>query len=100
MFAGATVCFEVKCLFTFRDKGFLDAAIEYRFFLQEHNGKPLKQDHAYFFQIPMQMKVCGTLYGNFIVWREEELVVERLNYDDNFVTEALEKANNLYVVFF
>ena len=63
---------EVKCPFTYRDKRFL---AESRFFLQEHNGKlALKQDQAYFFQILMQMKVCGTLKGQQTLYIYMELL--------------------------
>ena len=88
---------EVKHPFSCKDKTFLEATAETRFFLTKQNGTfILKRNHAYYYQIQLQMKVCGTSFGDFIVWRENELVVERIANDDTFLTEALEKATNFF----
>ena len=67
---------EVKCPFSCVDKTFLEATSESKFFLENVDGKfSLKKNHAYYYQIQAQMKFCLVQYGDFIVWRQEELVV-------------------------
>ena len=84
---------EVNYPFSCKDKTFLEATAEAQCFLQEQNGEfTLKRDYAYFYQIQAQMQFCGTTLGDFIVWRENELVVERIPIDEAFLTDALEKA--------
>lgn len=36
------------------------------------------RDHTYYYQIQLQIKLCETTHGDFIVWQENELVVERI----------------------
>ena len=91
---------EVKCPFSCVDKTFLEVTCttEPTFFLQEVNGKfTLKRDHAYYYQIQLQMKLCGTSCGDFIVWRENELVLESIPIDEEFLTTALEKATKFFI---
>ena len=52
---------EVKCPFSCTDKMFLEATSELGFFLENCAGKfSLKKDHAYYYQIQVQMKFCST----------------------------------------
>ena len=60
---------EVKCPFSCKNKAFLAATSEPTFFLHETNGSfTLKREHAYYYQIQLQMKICGTKFGDFVVW--------------------------------
>ena len=43
------------------------------------------------------MKVCETSYGDFVVWRAEELLIERIQYNETFCMEALEKATKFFI---
>ena len=54
------------------------------------------RDHAYFYQIQAQMQFCGTTFCDFIVWRENELVVERIHIQKAFLSDALEKATSFF----
>ena len=57
--------------------------------MQEKDGYfMLKKDHAYYYHI--QMKESGTSYGDFALWREGELLIERIQYNVTFFMEALE----------
>ena len=74
---------EIKCPFSCRNKAFLEAIFEPTFCLQLTNGSfTLKRDHAYYYQIQLQMKICGTKFGKFVIWRENELVVEQIVNDE------------------
>ena len=40
------------------------------------------------------MQSWETNFGDFIVWRENELVVERIHIEKAFLSDALEKATS------
>ena len=49
----------------------------------------LKKDHAYYYQIQLQMKICEVEYCDFIVWSEESIFHERISeFIDNAIKEA------------
>ena len=50
-----------------------------------NDEKILKKDHAYFYQVQLQMKVCEVEYADFVIWRESELVVLRIEKDSAFL---------------
>ena len=61
-------------------------------------GNPLfvprvtKRDHAYYYQVQLQMKLCQTEYCDFIVWRPHDMVVLRIVLDEHFIDSAIAKA--------
>ncbi len=83
---------EVKCPFLCKDKSFMEAIGE-SFFLEQTNGKfILKEKHAYYYQVQAQIKFCCVNFCDFVVWRENELVIQRIYPDEEFMSIALEKA--------
>ena len=100
--ASCTCCakrvLEVKCPYSCKEKSFIEAVTtDSNFCLEEVTGKLLlKHDHAYYYQIQLQMKLCQTTHGDFIVWRENELIVERVSINEQFLAMALEKATKFY----
>ncbi len=85
---------EIKCPYLCRDRPFLDATDDGRFFLgKDSEGQfYLQHNHAYYYQIPLQMKLCKVQYGDFVVWGKTELVILRINLDEDFISEAIRKA--------
>lgn len=45
----------------------------------------------YHYQIQMQLKVCEVLCEDFVVWRKEQLLHQRIKYDSQFIEDALKK---------
>ena len=43
------------------------------------------------------MKLYGVDCCDFIVWRENELVLENISIDEEFLTPALEKATKFFI---
>ncbi len=80
---------EIKCPYLCRDRPFLDATDDGRFFLGQFY---LQHKHAYYYQIQLQMKLCKVQYGDFVVWGKTELVILRINLDEDFISEAMRKA--------
>jgi len=45
----------------------------------------LKKDHAYFFQVQMQMKLCQVQFCDFVVWHKDgAYLTQRIKYDEDF----------------
>ena len=50
----------------------------------------LKKDHAYFFQVQMQMKLCQVKFCDFVVWgKDGAYLTQRIKYDEEFTENAL-----------
>jgi len=89
---------EIKCPFSCKDRSFLEAIGEKNFCLEssEDGNYTLKRQHAYFYQVQLQMKLCDVEFCDFVIWRSDELVVNRIERDDTFLLEAIDKATNFY----
>ncbi len=90
---------EVKCPFACRERSFLKASEDSPTFclVSYGDGKfKLKRKHAYFYQFQLQMKICKVEYGDFVIWRENELIVLRIEKDETFLEEAMDKADNFF----
>lgn len=88
---------EVKCPYSCVDKTLLEATSESGFCLDNHGGEfSLKRNHTYYYQIQAQMMICSVTYGDFIVWCEDELFVERISLDEQFVLDAFKAASNFF----
>ena len=85
---------EIKCPFRCKHKFFQEAATENstRFFLQDINGTlALKEDHSYYYQVQMQMKLCHVQYCDFVVWRKNDIFIQRIQLNSAFIHEAFAK---------
>ena len=89
---------EIKCPFSCKDRSFLEAIGDKNFCLEssEDGNYTLKRQHAYFYQVQLQMKLCDVEFCDFVIWRSDELVVNRIERDDTFLLEAIDKATNFY----
>lgn len=89
---------EIKCPFSCKDRSFLEASDDGTFCLASSvdGNLVLKQTHAYFYQVQLQMKLCDVDFCDFVIWADEELVVNRINRDETFLTEAIDKATKFF----
>ena len=71
---------EIKCPFSCRDCSFLQAIGENNFCLEssDDGSYVLKKQHAYFYQIQIQMRLCDVNFFDFVIWRSDELVIKRI----------------------
>ena len=51
----------------------------------------LKENHAYLYQVQMEMRFADPQYCDFIVWREGELFIQRILPDTAFIDGAITK---------
>ena len=101
---------ELKCPFTVRDSPLRSTA---NLCLTETDGKWMLQrdhayyyqvgigqrglptgDHAYYYQVQMQIHVCRVSYCDFVVWTPQEMAVERIHPDPEFMREKLENVSH------
>ena len=88
---------EIKCPYSCRDKTLLEATGDNRFCLEVVDGThSLKQTHAYYYQVQAQMKLCKGLYCDFVVWTENDIVIQRILPDPDFIESAIDKCTNLF----
>lgn len=89
---------EIKCPFCAKDTAVKDATDTVKNFCLQNDtsGKPkLKEDHAYYYQVQMQLFVTDRSYCDFVVWTakdELEPFVQRITADVAFFEAGLERA--------
>lgn len=60
------------------------------------NPQRLKQNHNYYYQVQLQMHVTKIYKCDFVVWTPEEIHIETIDYDNNFVNGCLDKIEKYY----
>ena len=96
---------EVKCPFCLCEKDIIEASEDKSFCLVNAGGQlQLKKDHAYFYQVQLQLLLTGVKYCDFVVWRggqenqsASEVFMERIEPDMNFLDKAVAKAQLFFV---
>ena len=91
-------CAEVKCPFCIKNKDIKSGLNLKNFCLvPEENTYSLSRDHAYFYQVQSQINICAkSKYGDFILWTEKDIFVERILPDHEFWQETVTKAQNFF----
>ena len=89
---------EIKCPYSCKNKGLKEVSEEKScFFLRvtETGHLELKDNHQYFYQVQLQMKLCNTSYCDFVVWSKNQgILVQRLFPDAEFIERALKQVEN------
>ena len=89
---------EIKCSFSCNDRSFLQAIGEKNFCLErsEDDSFVLKKQHAYFYQCQLQMQMCAVYFCDFVIWKSDELVINRIKRNDAFLMETIDKATKFF----
>ena len=83
---------EIKYTFGCKEKSFEDAAGQKSFCSEEDKGDlRLKVDHVYYYQVQFRMKLYHVEYADFVRWREEDMSVQRIVMDTEFIDNAINK---------
>ena len=53
----------------------------------------LDKNHTYYYQVQAQIELCGAKYCDFMVWSENELYIERIYPNKDFIRNAFDKAS-------
>ena len=74
---------EVKYPYSCRNKSFLEASYDSGFCLEVT-------------PVQLQIKICKVGYCDFVIWRNDEIVVLRITLDEEFLNEAIKRAITFY----
>ena len=74
---------EVKCPFSFKDK--LPEDNIKGFCMEKVDVWSLQHDHAYYYQVQLQMRVCKVSYCHFIVWSKSGQINQLIPFNEDFV---------------
>lgn len=65
---------EIKCPFCFKEA--LPDEDCTNFCMVKEEGKwSLKQNHAYFYQVQLQLHVCSLNHADFVLWTKQETII-------------------------
>ena len=74
---------EVKCPYCYIED--IPEANETWFCItKDDDAWSLKCNHAYYYQVQLQLHVCNMSYVDFVVWSQETTVIERIFPDKDF----------------
>ena len=54
-------------------------------------GWKLLRNHSYYHQVQVQLNVCNVKYGDFVVWAESGIAIERIMQDRDFYESGAAK---------
>ena len=76
-----------------------DTSADTNYYMEKNDdGKwKLKREHAYFYQVQMQMAICKVTYCDFVVWSESGFIIERIKADNDFFEQKLETLYDYFV---
>ena len=81
---------EIKCPYSCCDTSLREKANESPCFLDESDRNlTLNVYHAYYYQVRTQIKLCKANFCDFVLFRREELFVQRVYLDEPFISIAL-----------
>lgn len=89
---------EVKCPYSCRDKFLVEASNDPNSCLEMLSDglMQLKTTHSYFYQVQAQIKLCNAKFCDFVMWNENDLFVQRIMPDDEFIKSAFDKATDFF----
>ena len=90
---------EIKCPYCYKESlpSDDDEAISNYCMMNENGHWKLKRDHAYYYQVQMQMAVCQLKFCDFVVWSEKDYIIERITFDVDFYASKMDKVQNFFV---
>ena len=59
-------------------------------FCLEMESDSFKHDHPYSCQVQLQIKICQVDYCDFVVWREDNIFVQSISINLEFIDDAIE----------
>jgi len=66
--------------------------------MKKEEGKwRLKREHTYYFQVQTQLHVCKLMYGDFVVWSEDGMLIERIEKDTAFLDTWIENVKHFFI---
>lgn len=89
---------EVKCPFSVACDKLEQLPQKQNAYVSFQDGElKLHRAHAYFYQVQCQMLVCEVDHADFVLWTREEVNVERIERDAEFLERAISKAESMFI---
>ncbi|XP_051562486.1 putative helicase mov-10-B.1 isoform X2 [Myxocyprinus asiaticus] len=85
---------EIKCPYKYREG--LNRCNEDPQFCLDTTWQ-LKRNHPYYYQVQLQIFVCDVQYSDFVVWTKQDMVINRIERDEDLLQRALPKAEQLFL---
>ena len=63
----------------------------------ENNQWELQREHAYYYQVQVQLNVCNLSSGDFVLWTENGLAMERILRDPTFYAELIGRVEHFFI---
>ena len=89
---------EVKCPFNFRN-GDITAYLATKscsIILNDSNLYEIKKNHAYYYQVQLQLYILKKKFAHFFVYSKEQQILIKVPFDGNFVEEQLKKTDLIF----
>ena len=87
---------EIKCPYCVKNQSPENFVEMLTYVETEGDDAHLKETDAYFYQVQAQLNICEVEYGDFVVWTEKGIYVERIFIQKEFFIQAVQKIENLY----
>lgn len=91
---------EIKCPFKFKNALISTAAKTKDFpltFNEEESRYVMDTEHAYYYQVQLQLFITGYRFGFFVVYTELDLVYITVPYDERFLSASIAKAKKFFL---
>ena len=89
-------CLEVKCPLSLKDKSLKEAIHKGAFYVTYDSGSEiyeLDRAHQYYFQVQLEIYILKVEFCNFMVWTPMGFLIIRIDRDDEFITDMLNKCD-------
>ncbi|XP_046860912.1 uncharacterized protein LOC124454148 [Xenia sp. Carnegie-2017] len=93
-------CVEIKCPYSLRNKTIQHGISDGKnFCLTKTPNGTLQMDrkHQYYYQVQLQLASTKLEYVDFVVWTPNDIYIERIQRDEEFLAVNIEKAKEIYI---
>lgn len=78
-------CVEIKCPYCAKDLDVTDMEVLKKVGIQNLDGESrLSENHAYYYQIQMQLGITRLGYCDFVVWNKNKFIMEQIYLNETF----------------
>ncbi len=87
----------MKCPYCIKDSGITESDGSTSCLKMVDEKLTLNRDHAYFYQVQVQLHVCNLQYCDFVVWTCKDVFIERITPDEQFIRGIMESIEHVFV---
>ena len=92
-----TGCLEVKCPYRLKDCSLAEFAnLKDSCLVKNDNIYSLDRNHAYYYQVQLQMFCTNTTFCDFVIWSKKDIFMQRIKIDKDFLDKNLQLAEKFH----